>query len=75
MQKIIQQGAEAILIQEKNVLIKRRIPKSYRLPFLDEKLRKQRTKKESKLLEKASKIIPVPKIIKTSEKNKEIEMD
>lgn len=74
-QTIIGRGAEAILIKENNHLIKRRIPKPYRLPFLDEKLRKTRTKKESKLLEKASKIIPTPNIIKTNEKTKEIEME
>jgi len=74
-EKIIQQGAEAILIQKNNILIKRRIKKSYRLTELDEKIRKQRTKKESKLLEKASKLIPIPKILKIDEKTKEIDME
>lgn len=71
---IIAQGAEAILIRENNKLIKRRIPKSYRLPALDEKLRKQRTRKEAKLLEKASKLIPVPNVLKSSDKTMEILM-
>lgn len=75
MKKIISRGAEAIIIQEKNSIIKKRIVKSYRLPILDEKLRKSRTKKETKLLEKASKLIPVPKLIKTDEKTKEIVME
>jgi len=73
-QNIIGRGAEAILIQEEGFLVKDRIKKSYRLPSLDEKLRKQRTKKEAKLLEKASSLIPVPKVIKTDEKEK-IEME
>ncbi|MEM4259146.1 MAG: KEOPS complex kinase/ATPase Bud32 [Candidatus Pacearchaeota archaeon] len=73
-QKIIGTGAEAVLIHENGKLIKKRIKKSYRIDILDEKLRKQRTKKESKLLEKASKIISVPKLIKINEKTKEIEM-
>lgn len=73
--KVIAQGAEAILIQKGNELIKRRIKKSYRLPELDEKLRKLRTRNESKLLEKATKIIPTPKIKKVSENSKEIEME
>lgn len=73
MQNIIGTGAEAVLIKEGDKLIKKRLTKSYRLPILDEKLRKQRTKKEAKLLEKASKIIPVPKILKTDEKQ-EIDM-
>ena len=72
---IIAQGAEAILIQKENELIKRRIKKSYRFPELDEKLRKLRTRSESKLLEKAAKIIPTPKIEKVNEKTKEIDMD
>lgn len=67
-ENIIGRGAEAILIQKDGNLIKKRIKKSYRLQILDEKLRKQRTKKEFKLLEKASKLIPVPKTIKTDSK-------
>jgi TP53 regulating kinase-like protein len=74
MENIIAKGAEAILIHQDNKLIKRRIKKSYRIHILDEKLRRQRTKKESKLLEKAHKLIPVPKILKLDEKNKEIDM-
>ncbi len=58
--KIIQQGAEAKIILEKDFIIKNRISKSYRHKELDKKLRKRRTKSESKLLEKASKIINVP---------------
>jgi len=67
---IIAQGAEAILKKEGNTLIKDRIKKSYRLPLLDIKLRKQRTKKEAKILEKARKLIPVPKLMKTDKKEK-----
>jgi TP53 regulating kinase-like protein len=71
-QKIISQGAEAIILQEENRIIKRRIKKSYRLPELDEKIRKLRTRSEAKLLEKASKLIPIPKVLKSDEKTKEI---
>jgi len=74
-EKIIQRGAEALIILDNNKIIKRRVKKSYRLQVLDERLRRQRTRAESKLLEKASKIIPVPKAIKTDESKKEIEMD
>lgn len=73
--KIIQQGAEAVISLENSRIHKRRIPKSYRIPKLDNKLRKTRTKKESKLLEKASKLIPTPQVIKTSLEKKEIEME
>jgi Kae1-associated kinase Bud32 len=72
--KVIQRGAEAILIQRGNELIKRRVKKGYRLNELDEKLRKRRTKSEAKLIEKAGKIIPAPRVIAVREKETEIDM-
>ncbi len=74
MEEIIQKGAEALIIRNKDLLIKKRIRKSYRLEQLDEKIRKSRTKKEFNLLQKASKFIPIPKTVKFNEKTKEIEM-
>lgn len=65
-QKILARGAEAKIFLRKGKIIKERIKKSYRLQILDEKIRKQRTKKESGLLEKLQEIIPVPKIIGVS---------
>ena len=64
MEKLIAQGAEAQILLDKNIVKKIRVKKSYRLSVLDEKIRKQRTKKEANLLKKASKLIPVPEIIK-----------
>jgi len=58
--KILAQGAEAIIYKKDNQVIKDRIKKSYRIPELDNKIRKRRTKKEIKLLIKASKVISVP---------------
>lgn len=74
-QKTIQRGAEALIVLSDNKIIKRRVRKSYRLPELDERIRRQRTKSEVKLLEKTSKVISVPRIIKADEKKKEIVMD
>ena len=59
--KTIAQGAEAKIILSNGFIIKDRIPKSYRLKELDEKIRKRRTKSEAKLLIKASEIISSPK--------------
>ena len=73
--QIIAQAAEAIILREGNKVTKRRIAKGYRIPELDEKLRKLRTRQEAKLLEKAENIISVPKLIKVDEKSKEIEME
>lgn len=67
MKNLLAQGAEALIMKKGNAVIKDRIVKSYRIPVLDNKLRKQRTKKEIRLLEKASKIIPIPKVISSSE--------
>ena len=63
---IIQQGAEAIIIHKGTSVIKDRVSKKYRHPELDKKIIKSRTKKEAKLLEKVSKIIPCPLPSKTS---------
>jgi len=63
MVKILAQGAEAIITLKNNIVIKNRIPKSYRIKELDDKIRKRRTEKEAKVLEKASKIISVPKVL------------
>jgi TP53 regulating kinase-like protein len=62
MKTLIQQGAEAKIFLDKkeNLIVKDRISKSYRLKELDEKIRKQRTKSEKKLLEKACKLIAAP---------------
>jgi len=69
-QKLIAQGAEAKIFLSKDIIIKNRIPKSYRLPELDNKIRKRRTKSETKLLTKASKIINTPlPIVEPKSKN------
>ncbi len=69
-QKILQQGAEAIIYLQNNEIIKDRIKKSYRIKEIDEKLRKARTKSEAKILNKLSETISVPKLISTDEKQK-----
>jgi len=74
--KIIQQGAEAVIYLDENKnVVKERISKSYRIKELDEKIRKLRTRSETKLLEKTGKIILVPKVIQSDEKSKKIIME
>lgn len=70
--KLIQQGAEAkIFLNEKeNLIVKDRIPKTYRISELDNSIRKRRTKAEKKILEKASKIINSPNPLPLKEFNK-----
>ncbi len=74
-EKILSSGAEAIILLENNFVIKKRIPKSYRLNILDEKIRKSRTKLEKKILIRANKIIDVPRIFEEDSKHYEIKMD
>jgi len=73
--EILNQGAEAIIEKRGNEIIKKRIEKSYRIKEIDEKIRKLRTRSEARILEKASKIIPVPKVLKVDENTKEIIME
>ena len=78
--KLIAEGAEAKIyltkIDSKNYIIKERVPKTYRIKEIDEYLRKTRTRKELRILEKASKIINVPKLYSSSsEKNFKIVME
>jgi Kae1-associated kinase Bud32 len=63
----LSRGAEAVLYKKNNTIIKDRIKKSYRIKELDEELRKQRTKKEAKLLSKLP--VKAPKLI-SSDKQK-----
>jgi len=67
MKKLIAQGAESKLFLVKNRIIKDRFRKTYRIKEIDEKLRKSRTKREAKVLQKLKDIkFPVPKLIKTN---------
>jgi len=56
---IVEKGAEANLYKDKwldyHVFVKERVPKSYRISEIDLRLRKERTKKEAKLLGEAKK--------------------
>ena len=65
---IIARGAEAILKKEGEFLIKERIRKGYRLPQLDEKLRRSRTKREIELMRIARRSgIKTPQIFSSNE--------
>jgi len=70
--KIIQRGAEAVLcleeIEGRKVLVKDRLPKGYRIPQLDDKIRKQRTRHEEALLLKAKRAgVHTPNIVDAGE--------
>ena len=69
-------GAEAIIYLNKDTVIKDRIKKGYRLNEIDEKLRKFRTRRETKILEKLHAIdFPIPKLILSDDKKMLIKME
>jgi len=59
--EVIQQGAEAKIIYNGKFVIKDRVKKGYRIKEMDDAIRRRRTKREVKLLNKASEIISAPK--------------
>ena len=71
--KEIARGAEAVIYLEKGRIIKHRAPKGYRIKEIDETLRKTRTRRETKILEKIP--VPHPKLIKADDKDMKVEME
>jgi len=78
--KIIYRGAESIVyldtFDNQKVLVKERVKKIYRLNQIDEKLRKERTRKEVKLLTEARKLnVLTPTILHVDFQNHKIIME
>ena len=71
--KIIAQGAEAIIQESGEKIIKNRLPKRYRHPEIDYELRKTRTAREAKILKKAGKY--VPNLLSVDKEEMSIEME
>ncbi len=75
MQEIIAQGAEAVIYSDGMTVVKHRFEKTYRHPEIDAELRKCRTRREAKVIEKLSEIgFPGPKLISMDDKNMKISM-
>lgn len=78
--KIIQRGAEAILYLDdwegQHVLVKERIKKNYRIKQIDERLRKERTAQEAKLLTDARSVgVSTPQILHVDKADYKIVME
>lgn len=72
--QFITQGAEAKIYLSENIISKERTPKSYRHSELDLKIRKSRTKREARILEKALALkINVPKVLNTNQKGEPLD--
>ena len=68
--KLIAQGAESKLFLNNGKVIKNRFRKTYRIKEIDDRLRKFRTKREAKILEKLQKSkISTPKLINNNKKD------
>lgn len=69
-QTILFVGAEAVISlkkdkENKNLIVKKRLKKSYRIPEIDQRLRSSRTRREVKVLEKLASSGFVPKLLFT----------
>ena len=78
--KLVKKGAEASLFLEEwqgtKVIMKRRLPKKYRLPAVDEKIRSHRTVHEANLLHWAKEAgVPTPAILMVDLANCNIVME
>lgn len=72
----IAQGAEAIIYQENDSIIKERFAKRYRLPQVDDSLRKFRTRREAKILQKLEDMnFPAPHLKDFSDTRMSIAME
>ena len=72
----IAQGAEAVLFEDRGTIIKERLSKAYRFPHLDEALRKFRTRREAKVLQRLEELnFPAPHLREFSDKRMSIIMD
>jgi Kae1-associated kinase Bud32 len=69
-------GAEANLYLREGILTKERVGKKYRISELDDRLRKQRTRREAKNLERALESgVLVPKVLRCDEKNHLLQLE
>ncbi len=78
--KKLSQGAEAIIYEKKVdnnlVIVKHRIKKDYRIEEIDYKLRKYRTRREARILEKLYALgFPSPKVLEVNEEEGIIVME
>ncbi len=72
----IAQGAEAVIFRDGDKIIKERLSKGYRIPEIDESLRKFRTRRESKILQRLIEIdFPAPHLVSFCDKRRSITMD
>jgi Kae1-associated kinase Bud32 len=76
MTKKLSQGAEAIIYTDYKTVVKDRFEKKYRHPVLDKELRKFRTRRESRILEKLQELkFPAPRLIEMDDSTMKVHME
>lgn len=76
MAEVIDSGAEATISVDGKVVIKDRVAKEYRLNEIDDKLRKFRTRREAKVLDKLQQLnFPAPKLIDMNDSLMKLRME
>jgi Kae1-associated kinase Bud32 len=76
MAEQIDKGAEATILMDGDSVIKDRVAKGYRLPEIDDKLRKFRTRREAKVLEKLQQInFPAPRLMSMCDQAMQLRME
>ena len=76
MKNIIGRGAEAIIYKDGSSVIKDRIEKKYRLVEIDNRLRKSRTRREAKILNKLESLnFSAPRLLNSCDKKMIVEME
>jgi len=72
----IGRGAEAVIFQDGDIVVKERLPKSYRHEAIDQQLRKFRTRREAKVIARLQEInFPGPKLVEMDDKNMKVIME
>jgi TP53 regulating kinase-like protein len=72
---ILGQGAEAILRRQGDAVVKDRVAKEYRLPEIDNALRRSRTRREARILDKLQKLnFPAPRVSSVDEEKMHVIM-
>jgi len=76
MKKLISQGAEAKIFLNNNIIIKERFKKTYRIEEIDTSLRKFRTRREAKVIDKLNILgLDSPKLIDFDDNKMTIRME
>lgn len=73
---MIGSGAEAVIYYDNDSVVKERVQKSYRHPVIDESLRRTRTRREAKVLQKLREIgFPSPYLLSMDDKKMKVNME